>query len=586
MYKYLFLLLFTFCSLHLLAQKPEEKAYQKAVGYFNKGKVEKGFKYLEKALAINPAYYDALYARSYYNFGRGNYQQALPDYDTLLVHHPEDTTLYRYRGLARMYTQNYAAAEADLLKALSLDNSDASIYSDLGYFYYQVMDYEQALQYYDKSISRQPSRFAYYQKAQTLYSIDEYEQALVTLEHNLQSDPKDADALRLKALILMNTGKYTETIKIYEQLVANGDIEEPDDFFNWGLTYYLQKKYTQALTYFTTPEKHQDPELFYYIGLSQYKVKNQKAALQALNQAVQFADKTQEETAPYFYNRAIVKADQQDRRGATQDFLQALALTPELFQKLDAEGDTMEVLGNAALLLKSNYSRRQVDSVSAIGYEQRAKKWFEKDGWEKESLALINKSISLDSSRASSRFSRARMYYYGENYMQALNEVNKSISLAAGKPSEDYYHLRGLVYYEMDLPEKAQEDFNKAIAARPEKAAYYYDRAFASASLGEYQESISDINKAIALDSEERNTYLLARVGFYNELNQFDNALADCNELVSSGPDKAVVYYQRGVARMGLKKYDEAIQDFTRAIRLEPDFKEAGEKLTEALQAK
>jgi tetratricopeptide (TPR) repeat protein len=178
------------------------------------------------------------------------------------------------------------------------------------------------------------------------------------------------------------------------------------------------------------------------------------------------------------------------------------------------------------------------------------------------------------------------MYYYGENYTQALQEVNKAISMVAGKASEDYFHLRGLIYYEMDLPEKAREDFNKAIAAQPQKAAYYYDRAFASASLGEYQESISDINKAIALDNEERSTYLVARIGFYNELNQFENALADCNELVSGGPDKAVIYYQRGVARMGLKKYDEAIQDFTRAIRLEPDFKEAGEKLTEALQAK
>ncbi len=94
------------------------------------------------------------------------------------------------------------------------------------------------------------------------------------------------------------------------------------------------------------------------------------------------------------------------------------------------------------------------------------------------------------------------------------------------------------------------------------------------------------MNKAIELDAEERSTYLLARAGFYNETNQFTQALTDCNELLSGGPDRADVYYQRGIARMGLKKYDEAIHDFTRAIRLEPDFREASEKLTEALQAK
>lgn len=585
-YKLLFCFALFLCSFQINAQRAEEKAYQKAIRYFNKGKEEKGFKYLDKALQINPAYYDALYARSYYNFQQGNYQTALPDYDTLLTKHPEDTTLYRYRGLARMYTQSYAAAEADLLKALSMDSTDGSIYSDLGYFYYQVLDYQQALYYFDKSIALKPSRFAYYQQAQTYYSLEDYSQALAALEKNLQTDAKDAEALRLRALIMMNTGKYVEAVKIYEQLVTNGDIDEPDDFFNWGLTYYLQTKYLQALTYFTTPVKHQDAELYYYTALAQYKVKNLKAALTAINRAIQYADVTQEETAPYFYNRAVIKADMQDKKGAIQDFLQSLSLTPELLQKQGAEGDSVEVLGNAALLLKGNYSRQQIDSASTIGYEQRANRWFEKDGWEKEALALINKSIALDSAKASSRFSRARIYYYGENYTYALQDINKAISYTATKAEDTYHHLRGLIYYEMELPEKAQEDFNKAIAASPQKAAYYYDRAFAWASLGNYQASILDINKAIALDAEEKNTYLLARAGFYNELSQFDNALSDCNELVGSSPDRAVVYYQRGIARMGLKKHDEAINDFTRAIRLEPDFKEASEKLAEALQAK
>jgi tetratricopeptide (TPR) repeat protein len=92
------------------------------------------------------------------------------------------------------------------------------------------------------------------------------------------------------------------------------------------------------------------------------------------------------------------------------------------------------------------------------------------------------------------------------------------------------------------------------------------------------------MNRAIDLDTTERYAYLLARAGFYNEIKAFDKALSDCEELLTNGPDRAVVYYQRGVARMGLKKYDEAVADFTRAIRLEPDFTEASEKLREALR--
>src|SRR5687768_12928554 len=96
------LFIFLYSFLPLFAQKPDEVAYKKAIQYFNKGKDKKGFIYLDKALQLNSTNYDALYARSYYNFEQGNYLKALPDYDTLLVSHPDDTTLYRYRGLARL----------------------------------------------------------------------------------------------------------------------------------------------------------------------------------------------------------------------------------------------------------------------------------------------------------------------------------------------------------------------------------------------------------------------------------------------------------------------------------------------------
>ncbi len=78
----------------------------------------------------------------------------------------------------------------------------------------------------------------------------------------------------------------------------------------------------------------------------------------------------------------------------------------------------------------------------------------------------------------------------------------------------------------------------------------------------------------------------MARAEFYNQTAQFDKALADCEEVIAKSRDMAILYYQRGVARFGLKNYPEAVTDFTRAIQLEPDFPEAREKLQEALQAK
>jgi Flp pilus assembly protein TadD len=274
---------FLLAYIWVLAQSAGKADYEKAIDFMNKGNSKQGFEYLNKSLASDPHYYDALYARGFYLFTQAQYGQAITDFDSLLTHYPQDTATYRYRGLSRMYLKNFPEAEKDLLTALSFDSTDHSIYSDLGYFYYQIMEYAVAKQFLDKSIQIKPSRFALYQKAQTHYSLNEFNQTLTALAPLLKENPKDADALRLQALVYLNTNKYPEAIKIYEQLLANGDIDEPDDFLNWGLTYYMQKKYVQALVYFTTPKKHTDAELYYYTGLAYYKLKNNKKALKAMN---------------------------------------------------------------------------------------------------------------------------------------------------------------------------------------------------------------------------------------------------------------------------------------------------------------
>jgi tetratricopeptide (TPR) repeat protein len=581
----LIVVLLLICS-WVQAQSTAKEAYDKAIDYMNKGNTRQGFEYLDKSLAADPTYYDALYARGFYLFVQADYEKAATNFDSLLVRHPQDTAAYRYRGLSRMYLKNFAEAEKDLLTAFTLDSTDHTIYSDLGYFYYQTMEYGAAKTYLDKSIRIKPSRFAHYQKAQTHYNLNEFNETLATLAPLLKEDPKDADALRLQALVYLNTKKYPESIRIYEQLLANGDIDEPDDFLNWGLTYYMQKKYTQALVYFNTPKKHTDSELYYYTGLAYYKLKNNKKALKSLHKAVQYMAEAGEEQAPVFYDRAIVRSTMKDNAGAAQDYLQAVALLPEITRQRNQFGDTLSLLGNAATLLKGLYTQKQLDSVSAIGYRHRAENLFETEGLEEEALQAINYSLQLLPNQEQSLFTRARIHYFYEDYTKALQDANKAIELDKSQAKADYFHLRGLIYYQMENAGKARQDFDKAIALDPENTSYYYERAFALADTGNYAEALADMNKAMSMDTDSKVPYLIARADFYNQLGQFSKALADCEEVMLKSRDQAIVYYQRGVARFGLKNYSEAITDFTRAIQLEPDFTDARQKLQEALQAK
>jgi tetratricopeptide (TPR) repeat protein len=56
---------------------------------------------------------------------------------------------------------------------------------------------------------------------------------------------------------------------------------------------------------------------------------------------------------------------------------------------------------------------------------------------------------------------------------------------------------------------------------------------------------------------------------------QFDNALADFTEAVRLDPTFAIAFYARGHARSEKRQFDTAIADFTEAVRLQPRFEDA-----------
>jgi tetratricopeptide (TPR) repeat protein len=151
-----------------------------------------------------------------------------------------------------------------------------------------------------------------------------------------------------------------------------------------------------------------------------------------------------------------------DNPGAVQDYLQAVTLLPEITRQRNQFGDTLALLGNAAVLLKGLYAPKQIDSVSAIGYWQRAENLLERDGLEKEALEAISKSIYLLPGKEQSLFTRARIYYFFEDFSKALQDAGKAIELSK-QDNPEYFYLRGLIYYQMENPQKARQDFDKAL---------------------------------------------------------------------------------------------------------------------------
>jgi tetratricopeptide (TPR) repeat protein len=542
----------------------------------NADQTEKGFDQLARALQLKPDFYDALFASAFYLGESGASEDAISACNRLLALYPKDTASYVLRGQAYASLEQYDLAEADFRQALSLDNTDFRTYNELGQIFFLKDDFVQARENFQKSLQLKVNGFAYEYLAKMLHKEGKPDPAIRELDKWIALEPQNADALRLKAQYYVAANKDTEAIKIYTQLQKSNKLTE-QDVLNWGLIYYYQKKYPQALTYFSILKKHEEPDLYYFKALSEYRIRKPTEALKSINKAIALIDADNEENASYFYDRSIIRQAVSQKTGkansAVQDFLHAVYLVPEIVEQLDYNGDTLELLGNARQVLKGLYTSRQLDSARINGYQQRAEAFADRQLFV-EALDEVEKSIKIDSLQAFSYHLRGSYRAGLEKFAPAIRDYEKALRLPGNLIKDQTFYMRGKAYADLEMYTKALEDFNQAIALNGKQAEYYYERAFVYADQGNFTPAIGDMTKAIELQPEEHE-YRLSRAALFNETGQFDKSIQDCNQVLDLAPTHADALYYRGVAYEGLKNYALAIQDLTRATSLNPGMAEA-----------
>jgi tetratricopeptide (TPR) repeat protein len=120
---------------------------------------------------------------------------------------------------------------------------------------------------------------------------------------------------------------------------------------------------------------------------------------------------------------------------------------------------------------------------------------------------------------------------------------------------------------------------NCAIAANPGNAINWNNLGQKFFRLGKYEEALNSYNHGLLIEMD--NSLILAnRCGALSMLNRFPEALDSC-DLALEGNGRwgflgeALVWDNRGDALFNLGRYQEALVSFERAIKLNPDYKNA-----------
>jgi len=160
---------------------------------------------------------------------------------------------------------------------------------------------------------------------------------------------------------------------------------------------------------------------------------------------------------------------------------------------------------------------------------------------------------------------------YSGKYPEAITAFEQAV-----KSQPDFvpaWYGLSIVYGESNQLDKALAAINKAIQLQPNNPNWYNQKYLVLIDFKRYREAEVAINKAIELSP--RAAFYLNRGVVHNELGDKQGAIDDYTLAIKINPNYAKAYYNRGYVRKDLGDKQGAIDDFNLAIKFNPNFAEA-----------
>lgn len=162
-------------------------------------------------------------------------------------------------------------------------------------------------------------------------------------------------------------------------------------------------------------------------------------------------------------------------------------------------------------------------------------------------------------------FEKGLKYYDNKDYANAI--VFFSTSIADDPSHFQVLHLRGKAYSRKKEFERAIEDFDKALKLKRNDANVLLDRAAAYIYTDKVKSAIRDYSTILKRDPENAKASY-GRGLAYVSLKKYSSAKKDFQSTIDSDPTYLNGYLQLGLLLAGDDKNDEAIDIFTRGLRI------------------
>lgn len=238
----------------------------------------------------------------------------------------------------------------------------------------------------------------------------------------------------------------------------------------------------------------------------------------------------------------------------------------DLFQRATAlhqRGALAEAAAQYQALLAKN--PRHAGAIHGLGTIASHQKQHER------AIKLIGFAISIDPNNYTYHHNQGSAYQAIDQLEHAISSYTRALELNSNSPLT--WYNRGVAHLESGEPMQAASDFEKAIRLAPAHSQAFFN-------LGNCYRALK--NPARALEAYERSMRLdpadlparVNRAATLRDLGAFEQAFEAYSEVVQQSPD-ADSFCNRGTCLQRMGRQTEAIEDFNRAIDLNPNLAEA-----------
>jgi len=117
---------------------------------------------------------------------------------------------------------------------------------------------------------------------------------------------------------------------------------------------------------------------------------------------------------------------------------------------------------------------------------------------------------------------------------------------------------------------EAVECFSRAITLRPDVSAGYRYRAYAFLELGDRVRALNDLDQAVRLKPDDPQAYADRAAELFTQ-KAFDQAVSDCNRVLSIDPGRAPIRALRGRCHAARGDSPAALADYAEAVEADPE---------------